>query len=76
MTKFRTIIVPEAIKNIYVEDPSVFSVVQQLESVACSQKMTLQELTEKIEARLAEGNATTEVRNPGVLAIFCYRYQA
>lgn len=60
MTNFRTIIVPEAVKSIYAEDPSVFSVVQQLHAVTCSQKMTLRELVENLEAHLLEGRGTVE----------------
>ena len=61
MTNFRIIIVPEAFKSIYAEDPSVFSVVQQLQAVASSQKMTLRKLVENLEARLLEGHEATEV---------------
>ena len=61
MNNFRTIIVPEAVKSIYAEDPTVFAVVQQVEAVACSQKMTLRELAENIEARLLEGDSTVKV---------------
>ena len=61
MTNFRTIIVPEAVKSIYAEDPTVFAVVQQLEKVVCSQKMSLKELADNIEARLLERHAATEV---------------
>lgn len=61
MTNFRTIIVPEAVKSIYAEDPTVFAVVQQLEKVVCSQKMSLKELADSIEARLLEKHAATEV---------------
>ena len=64
MTNFRTIIVPEAVKSIYAEDPSVFSVVQQLHAVTCSQKMTLRELVENLEAHLLEGHGTVEVGDP------------
>lgn len=60
MTNFRMIIVPEAFKSIYAEDPSVFSVVQQLQAVASSQKMTLRKLVENLEARLLEGHEATE----------------
>lgn len=61
MNNFRMIIVPEAVKSIYAEDPTVFAVVQQVQAVACSQKMTLRELAENIEARLLEGDSTTKV---------------
>ena len=61
MTNFRTIIVPEAVKSIYAEDPTVFAVVQQLEKVVCSQKMSLKELADSIEARLLEKHAVSEV---------------
>jgi len=61
MTNFRTIIVPEAVKSIYAEDPTVFAVVQQVQAVACSQKLSLRELAENIEARLLEGHLTTQV---------------
>ena len=61
MTNFRTIIVPEAVKSIYAEDPTVFAVVQQVQAVACSQKITLRELAENIEARLLEGQLTAPV---------------
>ena len=61
MNNFRMIIVPEAVKSIYAEDPTVFAVVQQVEAVACSQKMTLRELAENIEARLLEGDSTVKV---------------
>ena len=63
MTNFRTIIVPEAVKSIYAEDPTVVAVVQQLEKVVCSQKMSLKELADSIEARLLEKHAATEVGN-------------
>ena len=61
MTNFRTIIVPEAVKSIYAEDPTVFAVVQQVQTVACSQKISLRELAESIAARLLEGHLTTQV---------------
>ena len=66
MTNFRTIIVPEAVKSIYAEDPSVFAVVQQLEKVVCSQKISLKELADSIEARLLEKHAATEVGWPDI----------
>ena len=61
MTNFRTIIVPEAVKCIYAEDQTVFAVVQQLQTVACSQKMSLRELIESIQAHLLEMPLTTQV---------------
>lgn len=61
MTNFRTIIVPEAVKSIYAEDPTVFAVVQQVQAVACAQKISLRELAENIEARLLEGHLATQV---------------
>ena len=61
MTNFRTIIVPEAVKSIYAEDPTVFAVVQQVQAVACSQKISLRELAESIEARLMEGHSAAQV---------------
>lgn len=61
MTNFRTIIVPEAVKSIYAEDPTVFAVVQQVQAVACSQKLSLIELAENIEARLLEGHLAAQV---------------
>ena len=39
----------------------VFAVVQQLEKVVCSQKISLKELADSIEARLLEKHAATEV---------------
>lgn len=64
MTNFRTIIVPEAVKSMYAEDPSVLSVVQQVQVVASSQEISLRELTESIEVRLLEGQLTTQVSTP------------
>lgn len=61
MTNFRTIIVPEAVKSIYAEDPTVFAVVQQVQAVACAQKISLRELAENIEARLLEDHLATQV---------------
>lgn len=60
MTNFRTIIVPEAFKSIYSEDPNVFAVIQQVQTVAHKQKITLRELAENLEARLLEGHASAE----------------
>ena len=58
MTNFRTIIVPEAVKSIYAEDPSVFAIVQQVQTVAYTQKISLRELAESIEARLLGGHVS------------------
>ena len=60
MTNFRTIIVPEAFKSIYSEDPNVFAVIQQVQTVAHKQKISLRELAENLEARLLEGHASAE----------------
>ena len=60
MTNFRTIIVPEAFKSIYSEDPNVFAVIQQVQTVAHKQKISLRELVENLEARLLEGHVSAE----------------
>ena len=61
MANFRTIIVPEAIKNIYTEDPTVMTVVQNVQTIISGQKMSLKEIAESIEARFLEGVTAEEV---------------
>lgn len=60
MTNFRTIIVPEAFKSIYIEDPSVFTIIQKVQTVAHTQKISLRELAENLETRLLEGHVSNE----------------